>query len=106
MIEAFVKIGAYFSVSGYFFLPRKAKTREVFRQIPMDRLLIETDAPEQVLPEEMDRFPRTAPESGERINHPGNLIAVYEATAALRKMPVEDLCATVDDNFRRLFGVC
>ena len=45
-IPWFVEKGAYFSFSPYFLLERKRPQREAFRLMPLDRLLIETDAPE------------------------------------------------------------
>ncbi|HEV7405404.1 MAG TPA: TatD family hydrolase, partial [Chthoniobacteraceae bacterium] len=50
MVEGFVKHGAYFSFSGYFLQERKAAQREVFREIPLERLLVETDAPDMLPP--------------------------------------------------------
>jgi len=43
MIPAFAKLGAYFSFPGYFLHERKLRQRETFKQVPPDRLLIETD---------------------------------------------------------------
>src|SRR5262245_4135607 len=53
MIPALAKLGAYFSFPGYFAQERKLKQREAFRAVPADRLLIETDAPDQLLPEKL-----------------------------------------------------
>ncbi len=52
MIPAFAKLGAYFSFPGYFLHERKLRQRETFKHVPPDRLLIETDAPDQLLPAE------------------------------------------------------
>ena len=52
MVEPLAKLGAYFGFPGYFAHERKHRQREVFRHVPPDRLLIETDAPDQTLPED------------------------------------------------------
>lgn len=65
--------GAMFSFSGYFLEERKHKVLEVFKQLPKDRILLETDAPEMMPPEEFVEFPL-----GEEVNHPANLSAIAE----------------------------
>ncbi len=66
--------GVMFSFSGYFLHERKRKVLEVFRQLPLDRILLETDAPEMMPPEKFLEFPLV-----EEINHPGNLSAISDA---------------------------
>ena len=51
MVGEFVKLGAYFGFPGYFLHERKARQRETFRGVPLERLLVETDAPDQLLPD-------------------------------------------------------
>jgi TatD DNase family protein len=103
MIPAFAKLGAYFSLPGYFANERKARRRETFRHVPPDRLLIETDAPDQPLPDPRNRFPLVDAE-GKPVNHPANLRAVYEFAAELLGLPPEELEAEVEANFLRLFA--
>ncbi len=86
------KLGAYFSLPGYFAHPRKARQRETFRRVPLERLLIETDAPDQPLPDARNRFPLLDAE-GKPLNHPANLRAVYEFAAELLGLPLEKLAA-------------
>lgn len=103
MIPALAKLGAYFSLPGYFAHERKARQRETFRHVPLDRLLIETDAPDQSLPPARVRFP--LPEhDGKPLNHPANIGAVYEFAAELLNIPLDDLTAQIAANFLRLFG--
>jgi TatD DNase family protein len=103
MVPALARLGAYFSLPGYFAHQRKARQRETFRHVPIERLLIETDAPDQRLPDERNHFP-LADAEGKPINHPANLRGVYEFAAELLSMPLEDLSAQVEQNFQRLFG--
>jgi len=103
MIPGFAKLGAYFSLPGYFAHERKAHQRETFRHVPPDRLLIETDAPDQLLPDARNRFP-LLDAAGKPINHPANLRAVYEFAAEWLGLPPDKLAAQVEANFIRLFG--
>ncbi len=105
MIEPLAGLGAYFSFPGYFAHARKERQREAFRHVPLDRLLIETDAPDQLVPDEMNRHPLSDPVTGKPVNHPANLAAVYAFAAGLFDEPVERLAARVEENFERLFGL-
>jgi TatD DNase family protein len=104
MIAPLAELGAYFSLPGYFAHERKARQRETFRHMPPDRLLIETDAPDQLLPAERIQYPLTDASTGKAINHPANLGAVYRFAAELLREPLEPLAERVGENFRRLFG--
>lgn len=105
LIAPLAELGAYFSVPGYFAHERKARQREAFRHVPPARLLIETDAPDQVLPADRIQYPLMDPATGKAINHPANLGAVYRLVAELLDEPLEPLAERVGENFRRLFGV-
>jgi TatD DNase family protein len=69
-----LKRGAWFSFSGYFLQPRKRKVLEVFKSLPPERILLETDAPEMMPPQSCVNFPL-----GDEINHPANLNSIAEA---------------------------
>ena len=88
---------------GYFAHERKERQRETFRRVPLDRLLIETDAPDQSLPAGLVRFPLPERE-GKPLNHPANIGAVYEFASEFLDIPLETLAAQVEANFKRLFG--
>ena len=104
MIAPLAALGAYFSFPGYFAHDRKARQREAFKHVPPDRLLIETDAPDQPLPDERVRYPLSEAGSGKALNHPANLGAVYDVVAELLDEPPESLARRVEENFARLFG--
>jgi TatD DNase family protein len=103
MVAGFARMGAYFSVSPHFALERKRGQLEVFGRVPLDRLLIETDAPDLWPPPEVNPN-RLQLADGREVNSPANLRFSYELVAGLRGMPVEDLAAVVGENYRRLFG--
>lgn len=104
MIGPLAELGAYFSLPGYFALDRKARQRDAFRHVPPDRLLLETDAPDQSLPEDRVQYPLADVQTGKPINHPANLAAVYRFATELFGQPLEDLARRVEENFLRLFG--
>jgi len=104
MVAPLAKLGAHFSFPGYFMHERKARQRETFKFVPADRLLIETDAPDQLLPDAMNANPLTDPGNGKPLNHPANLPVVYQFVADLRGMPLAELAVQVGANFQRLFA--
>lgn len=75
-------LGFYISLSGIVTFPRSAALREVAAFVPLDRLLIETDAP----------FLAPVPHRGRR-NEPAWVVETLRAVAALRSLPVEELSA-------------
>jgi TatD DNase family protein len=103
MIPAFAQLGAYFSFPGYFLHERKLRQRETFKQVPPGRLLIETDAPDQPLPAEKNRHPLTDA-GGRPLNHPANLIAVYDGLADFLGEKIGPLAGRVEENFQRVFA--
>ncbi|PAW85003.1 MAG: hydrolase TatD [Pedosphaera sp. Tous-C6FEB] len=104
MVAPLARLGAHFSFPGYFMHERKARQRETFKHVPADRLLIETDAPDQLLPDAVNANPLADPGNGKPLNHPANLPAIYQFVADLRGMPLATLAVQVEENFQRLFG--
>jgi TatD DNase family protein len=103
MIPAFAKLGAYFSFPGYFLHERKLRQRETFKTVPPDRLLVETDAPDQQLPDEKNLHP-LADTAGKPLNHPANLAVIYAGLAEFVGETVETLANRVGENFQCVFG--
>lgn len=104
MTDFWVKAGAYFSFSPAFLHPRKRAQRAAFVAVPLDRLLLETDAPDMAPPVELELQPLHSP-TGERLNHPVNLRLCLSALARDRELSEPDLATILRDNSRCLFGV-
>jgi TatD DNase family protein len=103
LVEPLVRLGAFFSFPGYFLRDGKERARAVFRVVPVDRLVIETDAPDQTLPDHLNPHP-LLDAAGHPLNHPANLSAVLEGLAALRGEDADTLAARTLANAHRLFG--
>jgi TatD DNase family protein len=104
LVDRFAELGGYFGFPGSFLDPRKQRQQEVFRRIPLDRLLVETDAPDQMPPESYRPSVLTGP-TGNLLNVPANLAAIHAGLAALIGKPLESLTGQLAGNFDRLFGV-
>lgn len=104
MTAGFVKLGAYFSLSGYFLHPKKHHKLEAWRAIPPDRILIETDCPDMGLPtHEHQSIPNTGKSCSE-LNHPCNLPAIYDFAARTFGLEPTDFATQVEQNYCRLFA--
>ena len=85
-------LGFYISFSGIVAFPRAETIQEVARTVPLDRLLVETDAP----------FLAPPPHRGKR-NEPAFVVEVARRVASLREATLEALGAAAAENFARLF---
>lgn len=103
MTRGFLDRGGYFSFNACFLHERKSAQREVFRRLPAERILVETDAPDLAPPPERNTHPLADP-AGRPINHPAHIALAYATLAELRGLAVETLSSQVRANFQRLFG--
>jgi TatD DNase family protein len=103
LVASFVELGAYFSCAPAFFAPSREKKLQVFRLIPLERLLAETDSPDQAPPNELSEF-SFSDESAVGLNHPANIRLVYDGLAKLRQMPASSMAEKILENYQRLFG--
>jgi TatD DNase family protein len=93
-----IPLGACFSFSGHFLHLRKSAVVEVFRHLPADRILLETDAPDMPPPLEFITHPLQ-----ENHNHPANLPTIGLSLAAALMIPAETLASLTHENARRCF---
>lgn len=94
MAEDYWKLGFYLGVGGTITYPRAAKTRATLAAVPLESLLLESDAPDMPL----------AGRQGER-NSPEYLPAVAETLAELRGISAESVIAQTGKNTQALFGL-
>ena len=102
MVRGLLDHGAYFSFSPSFLHERKSAQREIFRTLPAERILVETDAPDLAPPPEKNPHP-LADENGKPLNHPANIALAYDALAEIRGTTRDELASVAGKNFARLF---
>lgn len=85
-------LGFHISFSGIVTFKNAVALKEVARQVPMDRLLVETDAP----------YLAPTPHRG-KLNQPAYVRLVAEEVARLREISLEALAEATTRNFFRLF---
>lgn len=90
--EAALDLGFHISLSGIVTFKNALIVKEVARRAPLDRLLVETDAP----------YLAPVPYRG-KLNQPGYVRYVAEEIARLRGISYDELAAATTENFFRLF---
>ena len=91
--ETALELGFYISVSGLVTFRNAEELRAIVRDVPLDRLLVETDAP----------YLAPVPYRGKR-NEPAFVAATAAAVAELKGIELHHLAAITSENFFRLFG--
>ncbi len=87
-------MGFMISFAGNVTYPKMQHLRDVARELPLDRLLTETDSP--FLPPQGFRGKR---------NEPAHVVEVAKALASVRDLGQEEIAATTAENFRRFFHI-
>lgn len=87
-------LGFYISFGGPLTFKNAKKPKEVVKEIPLDRLLIETDSP----------YLTPHPYRGKR-NESGYIRYVAESMAQLKEISYEEICQITMENGKRLFGI-
>jgi TatD DNase family protein len=93
LAEAALALGFYISISGIVTFRNADELRAIVRDVPLDRLLVETDAP----------YLAPVPHRGKR-NEPAFVAATAAAVAALKGLQLQDLAEVTSVNFFRLFA--
>jgi len=92
--KEYLKLGFYISFAGPVTFKKAPKLQEAALNVPLDRLLVETDSP-YLAPE---------PVRGRR-NEPTHVRHVAQKIADLRQMPLEDLARITTENAMRMYGI-
>lgn len=92
LADAALALGFCISVSGIATFKNSGALREVIKSVPLDRLLVETDAP----------FLSPVPNRG-KTNEPAFVVHTAKLLAELKGMEPEEFAATTTENFFRLF---
>lgn len=92
--KRFLDLGMHISFSGVVTFKKAQDVQEAATHVPLDRLLVETDAP----------YLAPVPYRGKR-NEPGYTRYTVEKIAELRNLPVEEVALQTWKNAHRLFRI-
>ncbi len=87
-------MGFLISFAGNITFPKAQPIRDSAKEVPLDRILIETDCP----------FLAPVPYRGKR-NEPAYVVEVARQLAAIKNVTPEEIGAHTTNNFRRLFSL-
>jgi TatD DNase family protein len=93
LAEKVLQMGFYISLSGILTFKRADALRDVAETVPLDRLLVETDAP----------YLAPIPNRGKR-NEPAFVVHTAGALAVVKGIDASTLAAATTENFYRLFN--
>ncbi len=93
-LQNFIKMGFFYGVSGVITLPHATKRRQVLESLPLDRMVLETDAPY----------------IGTKNTHKGlvtplDLPEIAQAVAEIKKIPYQEICEITAKNARQVLRV-
>jgi len=89
--KASLALGFYISFSGIVSFPKALDIQQAAREVPLDRMLVETDAP----------YLAPVPKRGKR-NEPAFVVHTAQKLADLRNSILEEIAAVTSENFHRL----
>ncbi len=92
LARAALDLGFYISLSGIVTFKNAEDLRDIVRFVPLDRILVETDAP----------YLAPVPKRGKR-NEPAFVVHTAQKIAEIKDVPAEDIAAVTTENFYRLF---
>jgi TatD DNase family protein len=94
MARAAIELGFYISFAGNLTFKKAEDLRDIARQLPLERLMVETDCP----------YLTPVPFRGKR-NEPARVVETARCLAGLHERSLEEIARITGENFERLFGV-
>jgi len=92
--EKLLTLNSYFSASGIITFKKSLELQDTFKNLPLEKLLIETDSP----------FLAPVPKRG-KINEPSYLKYTLEHMAKIKNIPPQEMELITSRNFKKLFEV-
>lgn len=89
-----LELGYYISFAGNVTYPKAENLREVAKEVPLDKILIETDSP----------FLSPQDKRGER-NEPANVLEVAKTIAEVKGVSLEEVVSQTTENTKKLFNI-
>ena len=93
LAETALDLGLYLSISGIVTFNKADELRKIVKEAPLDRLLVETDAP----------YLAPVPKRGKR-NEPAFTRHTAEKIAEIKEISFEEVATATTDNFFNLFS--
>lgn len=93
-VEVLMELGLHISFCGQITFPKCDELRAVARQVPLERLLLETDCP----------FLAPVPHRGKR-NEPAHVALIAAKHAEIRGCSIEEVVEATTKNAEKLFGI-
>ena len=90
--DEMLDLGFYISASGIITFKKSENLRNIFGQIPLDKILVETDSP----------FLSPEPKRG-KINQPANIIHTLKKLSEIHNIEYDKMCDITTKNFYNLF---
>ena len=94
MAERYIEMGFYIGIGGMITFPDVKKILRTVKEIPLERILLETDCP----------YLAPVPNRGKR-NDSRNIPYIAQKIAELKEISVEEVAKVTTENVRRLFGI-
>jgi len=91
-------MGFYIGVGAMATRPHASRAQRAFAELPLEAMLLETDAPAMPVWREQENWSQCR-------NEPANIRLVADALATIRAIPVEQVATICRGNTERLFGV-
>ncbi|GLT17186.1 hydrolase [Vibrio zhanjiangensis] len=91
----FVELGFYIGVGGVITYPRAQKTRKTVFDLPLENIVLETDAPDMPLMGYQGKP-----------NHPAMLVHILSCLANLREMDEQTIAQITWENANQAFKIC
>ncbi len=92
--KAFLDLGFYLSFTGIITFKNAESLREVVREVPMDRIMVETDSP----------YLAPVPHRGKR-NEPAFVRFVAKVIAQVKGLTLNEVAETTNANAHNVFGI-
>ena len=87
----YLKAGYYLSFGASVLFPNAKRPEEVVRAVPVERMLLETDAPYQ------------SPVKDHR-HEPADVVNIYRRVSEIKNIPLPELEAIIEKNYKEVFG--
>jgi len=94
MARSCLDLGLYLSFTGVITFPKAERERDVIQRIPLEKILVETDAP----------YLAPVPKRGRR-NEPSFVLFTAKEISRIRNQGLEEIAWTTSKNAKHLFGL-